>query len=179
MNSFYIYALGCKVNSYEIEAIKDDLLNEGYVMANEFDADYLIYYLSIESYYEENKEIYWENILLNEAKKNLHHYDERGRKLGDIELLAKLQHYGAATRLLDFSKNVLIALWFCVSDREYKDKTGLLLGIDTDIVTSSISAGTNVDIPALPSAINRITNDVRWLFCLFGREFCAGSSFSR
>lgn len=42
MNTFYIHALGCKVNSYEIEAIKDDLLNEGYTLANEFDADYII-----------------------------------------------------------------------------------------------------------------------------------------
>ena len=26
MNKFYIDTLGCKVNSYEIEAIKDDLI---------------------------------------------------------------------------------------------------------------------------------------------------------
>ncbi len=78
---------------------------------------------------------YWEEILLNKAKKNLYNYDDCGRKLTDIELLAKLQHYGAATRLLDFSKNVLIALWFCVSEPEYKNKTGLLLGIDTTIMS--------------------------------------------
>ena len=42
MNTFYIHALGCKVNSYEIEAIKTDFLNEGYTLANEFDADYII-----------------------------------------------------------------------------------------------------------------------------------------
>lgn len=42
MAKFYVYALGCKVNSYEIEAIKDELLNEGHIMANEFDADYII-----------------------------------------------------------------------------------------------------------------------------------------
>lgn len=78
---------------------------------------------------------YWETILLNNAKKSLYNYDERGRQLNDIELLAKLQHYGAATRLLDFSKNVLIALWFCVSEPQYKETTGLLLGIDTDIMS--------------------------------------------
>ena len=77
---------------------------------------------------------YWEDILLNEAKKNLYDYDERGRKLSDVELLAKLQHYGAATRLLDFTKNVLIALWFCVSDTNCKDEYGLLIGIDTDVM---------------------------------------------
>ena len=78
---------------------------------------------------------YWESILLNKAKKNLYNYDDCGRQLNDIELLAKLQHYGAATRLLDFSKNVLIALWFCIFDPQYKNTTGLLLGIDTDIMS--------------------------------------------
>lgn len=42
MNTFYITTLGCKVNSYEIEAIKDDLLKEGYVLTDEYNADYVI-----------------------------------------------------------------------------------------------------------------------------------------
>lgn len=42
MHTFYITSLGCKVNSYEIEAIKDDLINEGYVLTNEITADYII-----------------------------------------------------------------------------------------------------------------------------------------
>ncbi|WP_368914595.1 FRG domain-containing protein [Exiguobacterium acetylicum] len=50
-----------------------------------------------------------------------------GRRLNDIELLARLQHHGAATRFVDFSKNFLIALWFCIDSN--KDKTGLLLGV--------------------------------------------------
>ena len=42
MNTFYITTLGCKVNSYEIEAIKDDLLKEGYILTDEYNADYVI-----------------------------------------------------------------------------------------------------------------------------------------
>ena len=42
MNTFYIYSLGCKVNSYEIEAIKDDLLKKGYIQVDEESADYVI-----------------------------------------------------------------------------------------------------------------------------------------
>lgn len=43
MNRFYINALGCKVNSYEIEAIKDDLIDLGYIQVdNEKDADIII-----------------------------------------------------------------------------------------------------------------------------------------
>lgn len=35
-----------------------------------------------------------------------------GRQLFDLELLAELQHYGAATCLIDFTRNPLFALWF-------------------------------------------------------------------
>ena len=40
------------------------------------------------------------------------HDIENHRKLSDLELLAKLQHHGAATCLIDFTSNPLIALWF-------------------------------------------------------------------
>jgi hypothetical protein len=51
-----------------------------------------------------------------------------GRRLADLELTAMLQHHGAATRLLDFTENLLVATWFaCQAD---KDRHGLLLGID-------------------------------------------------
>lgn len=43
MKKFYINTLGCKVNSYEIEAIKDDLLELDYIQVdNEKDADIII-----------------------------------------------------------------------------------------------------------------------------------------
>ena len=124
---------------------------------------------------------YWESILLNEAKKNLYNFDDRGRELNDIELLAKLQHYGAATRLLDFSKNVMIALWFCVSDPNYKDKTGLLLGINTDIMSGmenkfdfdtnysnfsiKISNMDNICIVDSPPVVSRISSQNSVFLC--------------
>ena len=40
-------------------------------------------------------------------------YNEKnGRKLSDLEILAELQHFGAATCLIDFSYSAQIALWF-------------------------------------------------------------------
>lgn len=40
---------------------------------------------------------------------------EDGYELSDLQLLAKLQHFGAATGLIDFSWNPLVALWFACS----------------------------------------------------------------
>ena len=51
--------------------------------------------------------------------------DFNGRRLKDLELLAKLQHYGAATCLLDFTTRFDIALWFAcqeVGKQEAKEK---------------------------------------------------------
>lgn len=67
--------------------------------------------------------------LLRKARHKGYGYEE-GRRLADFEVLAKLQHHGAATRLIDFSRNMLVALWFaCNSER---NKTGLLFGIHSD-----------------------------------------------
>ena len=41
---------------------------------------------------------------------------ESGRRLSDLEVLAKLQHFGAPTGLLDFSWSPLAALWFACED---------------------------------------------------------------
>ena len=41
---------------------------------------------------------------------------QHNRELNDLELLAKLQHYSAATCLIDFTANFHIALWFACAD---------------------------------------------------------------
>jgi hypothetical protein len=53
-----------------------------------------------------------------------------GQELSELELLARLQHHGAATRLLDCTRNAYVALWFaCRSDPE---ADGLLIGFELD-----------------------------------------------
>ncbi|MFJ7698918.1 FRG domain-containing protein [Lysinibacillus fusiformis] len=70
----------------------------------------------------------YEESLLRRARHKGYGTDN-GVLLGDMELLARLQHHGAATRLVDFSKSSLVALWFCVNS--VTEDYGLLLGIDT------------------------------------------------
>ena len=56
--------------------------------------------------------------LVDQAK--LRGYNERdGRPLKGLEILAELQHYGAATCLIDFSYSAQVALWFaCERDSQ-------------------------------------------------------------
>jgi hypothetical protein len=53
-----------------------------------------------------------------------------GRSLNDLELFSLLQHQGGRTRLLDFTWNMNVALWFaCNHSAQHRDAPGLLLGI--------------------------------------------------
>ena len=56
--------------------------------------------------------------------------DRQGRSHSDLELLAELQHHGAATCLIDFTTNALVALWFAC--REELDKDGKVAAMATD-----------------------------------------------
>jgi hypothetical protein len=51
-----------------------------------------------------------------------------GGRLTALELLAALQHYGVPTRLLDFTFNPVIALWFAVEKHDEED--GRLFAVD-------------------------------------------------
>ncbi len=60
--------------------------------------------------------------LINQARREGHDINiKNGRKLNDLELLADLQHYGAATCLIDFTKHSLIALCFACETAYKKD----------------------------------------------------------
>ena len=59
--------------------------------------------------------------LIDPARTNGFGFDD-GRMLSDIEILAKLQHFGAATGLLDFTRSQLIALWFAVQNDDHDGK---------------------------------------------------------
>ena len=70
--------------------------------------------------------------LIDEAR--LQGLDKKdGMEMPDLELLAELQHYGAATCLIDFTENPLIALWFACHEQQDKDGAdGAVVAIASD-----------------------------------------------
>lgn len=67
---------------------------------------------------------------------------EDGHKISDLQLLAKLQHFGAATGLLDFTWNALVALYFASQSSDSILCDGKLFIVDTD---------NTIDIASVPS----------------------------
>ena len=52
------------------------------------------------------------------------HGERDGRELGDLEILAQLQHFGAATCLIDFTRNAQVALYFaCEKDPKWEKRS--------------------------------------------------------
>ncbi len=69
----------------------------------------------------------YERVLVDRARL-AGHGEASGRQRTDLELLGLLQHFGAATRLVDFSYNAFIALWFAC--RHEPKKFGVLIRLD-------------------------------------------------
>ena len=59
---------------------------------------------------------------LIEKARSLGHDQKDGQQLSDLELLAELQHFGAATCLIDFTRSALVALWFACQWEEANGK---------------------------------------------------------
>lgn len=77
---------------------------------------------------------YHKEELIEQAKIRGWHREISGRELKDLELLAKLQHQGAATCLLDFTTRFDVALWFACKQLQRGDEDGKVFIVDLDTI---------------------------------------------
>lgn len=68
----------------------------------------------------------WEEEVIDAFRREFGHL----RKRSDLEVLAFARHHGAPTRLLDWTSNPLIALWFAVSDSAWDQEDGKVFQLD-------------------------------------------------
>ena len=71
--------------------------------------------------------------------RSLGHDQKNGQELSDLELLAELQHFGAATCLIDFSRNALIALWFSCQQDSEEETNGKVFAVPDKISLKEVT----------------------------------------
>ena len=71
---------------------------------------------------------YTQAFLLEKVKMQQWHKRD-GKELNDLEILAHLQHQGAATPLMDWSRSFAVALWFACDENEGKDGIIVMMNI--------------------------------------------------
>lgn len=69
---------------------------------------------------------------LIEKARSFGHDQRNGQQLSDLELLAELQHFGAATCLIDFTRSALVALWFACLQSSRREANGKVFAVRHD-----------------------------------------------
>ena len=72
------------------------------------------------------------NQKLIETARLLGHDQKNGQRLSDLDLLAELQHFGAATCLIDFTRNALVALWMACQQSTTGEANGKVFAVRSD-----------------------------------------------
>ena len=81
---------------------------------------------------------------------------EAGRDISDLQLLAKLQHFGAATGLLDFTWNPLIGLWFASRESESAGKL-FIVNVNDPIHVAKVS--NDLERQSIDAVFSRVDNE--------------------
>jgi tetratricopeptide (TPR) repeat protein len=85
-------------------------------------------------------------------------YHRKGNiELKDLELIAELQHFSAATFLIDFSRNPLVALWFAVKNNDEKDGVVYLLDINAPLGISQVTID-DIEKKSVQNFLSKPTN---------------------
>jgi len=68
-----------------------------------------------------------ENLIFNQFKENYNHLYKKD--LNNWEIISLGQHYGLPTRLIDWTKNPLIALWFAFEQEKNNENNRVVYGL--------------------------------------------------
>ena len=72
---------------------------------------------------------YHRSVLLEPAR-NYGFDSSNGIRDSDLQMLSKLQHFGAATGLLDFTRDAIVALWFATNAPEGRECSGKVVVVN-------------------------------------------------
>ena len=67
-----------------------------------------------------------------EDARRMGHDQKEGQRLSDLDFLAELQHFGAATCLIDFTRDALVALWFACQQSSEGPANGKVFAVRID-----------------------------------------------
>ena len=78
----------------------------------------------------------WEEFINYNCKlvadaKNANYHQKENNPLEDIEMLAELRHHSAATALIDFTRDFLVALWFACEPTKESSQEGKIFVVNT------------------------------------------------
>ncbi|MCB9658666.1 MAG: FRG domain-containing protein [Sandaracinaceae bacterium] len=86
--------------------------------------------------------------LLRTARRTWHIGQSAQGRLSDLDVLAVIQHHEGATRLIDFSHNALVGLWFAVQDPKYDGlKDSRVVVVDTSNTGAGVTR-TSREVPS-------------------------------
>ena len=89
---------------------------------------------------------------------------EYGRDISELQLLAKLQHYGAATGLLDFTWSPLIALWFVCREPDESESDGKLIVVNVNDPINVARVPSDMERQTLDAVLSRSDNEPSLLY---------------
>ena len=96
--------------------------------------------------------------MINDARFRRH--DRRNeRELADLEILAEFQHYGAATCLIDFTYNPLVALWFACKPEIDTDSASPIDGKVVAVCPNDFTEFREITLKSLKKEIDHFFQD--------------------
>ncbi len=82
----------------------------------------------------------YETAVLDEARSWAVDWHPSGGRLTALEVLARVQHYGVPTRMIDFTTNPLVALWFAVNGDPRRDGRVFAVDVSDQLVSRERAA---------------------------------------